>query len=241
MRSLPKRKEHKRSVYTPRLRDDAQLLQRVLKAAVKLPEHKGAKVKNYTFFLNGQGYAPNNLEQLPKPIRPSTLATPRSEEALAFFSRHSMLSNHHPSPFKFQGIQFQNMEQYLAYRRAVISDKKDMVDKALNADNPADAKAILNSLKKDHVEEWQEKRAEIALLGLRQKFKQNKKLKDFLCGTDGLRLAEASRNAAWGVEMTLTDPKVLDPAAWPNNGNILGKALEKIRKELLAPKKAPRK
>lgn len=208
---------------------------------MKIPEYKNAKVKNYKFILDGQGYAPNNLEQLPMPIRPSTLATPRSKEALAFFPCHSMLSNHHPSPFKFQGIQFQNMEQYLAYRRAIISDKKDMIDRALTADSPAEAKAILNSLKKDRVEEWQEKRSEIALQGLRQKFKQNQELKDFLCNTAGLRLAEASRDTAWGVGMTLTDPKVLDPEAWPKDGNILRNALEKICKELLTGKKPPRK
>lgn len=65
--------------------------------------------------------------------------------------------------------------------------------------------------------------------------------KDFLCNTAGLRLAEASRDTAWGVGMTLTDPKVLDPEAWPKDGNILRNALEKICKELLTGKKPPRK
>lgn len=227
-----------------RLRDDSQLLRRVARAASNLPKYRSAKVKDYKLCLNGEEYAPDELEKLPEPIRPSTLATPRSDSAVVFFSRHSVFSNHYQSHFRIKGIKFNNMEQYLAYRRAQISDKDYLVSKALDAEDPAEAKSILNTLKKDHADDWKKLAPEIAAEGLRAKFKQNQYLLESLLSTRGLLIGEASRDSTWGIGMPLTDPQVLDHTKWPKKGNLLGRSLMKIRDEIAAnssPRPSPSK
>lgn len=217
-----------------RLRDDSQLLYRVQKAAAKIPRYKSAKVKDYKLLLNGNEYAPNQLESLPEPIRPSFLASPQSDQAVAFFSRHSVFSNHYQSPFTVKGVKFGNMEQFLAYRKACFTEHDYLAAQALETQDPAEAKAILNKLKKNCPRQWYDKAPEIVAEGLREKFKQNQYLLELLISTRGLKLGEASRDTFWGVGMTLTDPQVLDHTKWPPNGNLLGRSLMKIREEIRA-------
>lgn len=218
-----------------RLRDDSLLLNRVAKAASKIPRFKSARVRDYSLVLHGKTYAPNELEQLPLPLRPSTLATPRSTSAIAFFSKHSELSNHYSSRFTLRGIEFHSMEHFLAYRRALLSGQQEVIEKALKVKDPAAAKSILNSLKKNKAEEWKEQAPSIAEEGLRAKFRQDQYLLEFLLETGDLPLGEASRDTFWGVGMTLTHPDVLDVGKWPPEGNLLGRTLAKIRDEMRAP------
>lgn len=65
------------------------------------------------------------------------------------------------------------MEQYLAFRKAQVAKQDHLIEKALHATNPVEAKSILNSLRKDEDQEWLQSRAAIALEGLRAKFTQN--------------------------------------------------------------------
>lgn len=191
--------------------------------------------------MHGKAYAPNELEQLPKPIRPSTLATPRSDEAVDFFSRHSVFSNHYQSSFKLKGIEFNNMEQYLAFRRAKLSGREELAKQALDSHDQAEAKSILNRLKNVHAEDWKEQRANIAAEGLREKFKQNQYLFECLLSTRGLQIGEASKDTVWGTGLTLNDPKVLQHSQWPKEGNLLGRTLMKIREEFRSTNNTPEK
>lgn len=218
-----------------RLRDDSQLLNRVVKAAQKNPKFRSAKLRDYKLVLHGNSYAPNELEKLPKPLRPSSLATPRSTSAIAFFSKHSELSNHYQSSFSLQGIQFHSMEHYLAYSKAKLTGHDVTIERALKVQNPVEAKAVLNSLKNNHNDEWKKQAPAIAEKGLRAKFRQNQYLLEFLLETEDLQLGEASRDTFWGVGMTLTHPDVLDSSKWPPEGNLLGRTIMKIRDELRSP------
>lgn len=217
-----------------RLRDDAQLLFRVQKAASGIPKYKSAKIRDYKLLLNGEEYAPNELERLPEPLRPSTLATPKSDKAIVFFSRHSVFSNHYYSRFSIRGVTFSNVEQYLAYRKALFMDQDRLASNALNSDNPADAKSILNKLKSRTPTEWYQQVPEILAEGLREKFRQNQYIFEILISSRGLEIGEASRDTMWGVGMPLTDPQVLDVSKWHPKGNLLGRTLMKVREEFRA-------
>lgn len=82
----------------------------------------------------------------------------------------------------------------MAFRQASLSDNQTLIDKALNAQDPVQAKHILKSLKNDHADEWNEQVSNVALEGLRAKFSQNNILKKKLCDTYPLTLGEASKN-----------------------------------------------
>lgn len=214
------------------LRADIQLLYRITRVASTIPEYRGTVVRNYALLFKGKEYTAQHLDKLPEPLRPTTIAVSKSDHAIAFFSKYSPLSNHHPSQFMVEDNTFQNMEQFLAYKRAIISDDNSAVQRALELTDPVEAKAILNSLKQDHIQEWENNRSNMAEQGLRAKFEQNKHLSDFLLSTQNLQIGEASPNKVWGVGMTLENKNILDTSKWPASGNLLGKLLMKIRNEL---------
>lgn len=216
-----------------KLREDLRTMYRIVKAASTIPKYQSAAVREYALFLDGQEYLPNQLESLPYQLRPSTLASRSSDKAIVFFSKHCFMSNHFPADFCVQGLKFHNVEQFLAYKRSTLSGQQQLIQKALHTVNPVEAKAILNILKEDHVQEWSESRAQWALEGLRAKFNQNAKLAEKLCKTKNLKLGEASRNQTWAIGMDLDNPHVLDVSKWLPKGNLLGRSLMEIRAELL--------
>lgn len=222
------------------------ILYRIIRAAGRMEDYKSATIRNYAVLLKGKEYGPKDLEKLPFPIRPSTISNPRSETAVAFFSKYSILSNHHPSPFTIQGEKFQNMEHYLASKRALLSGQESTIQWASQATDPKKAKAILHSLKDDHTNEWDQQVQEVTLIGLRAKFSQNSHLLSFLKDTGQLQIGEASPNPRWGTGLDLDSPDVLDTTKWDPQGNLLGKSLMKIRHELCSTlesteKKPPKK
>lgn len=215
------------------LREDLQILYRVQRAAIKSNQYQTAEVKNYKLYLDGEDFAAWELEELPIPFRPSTLATRESQDSLAFYSKHSPLSNHHPSPFEVRGRSYANMEQYLAYKKARLSGQKSFINRALLAHDPVEAKSILHALKTDHPEEWKKDISAIATEGLQAKFRQNSALEDYLCNTAPLTLGEASRNPQWGVGFTLDEEEIVDKSKWNKQGNLLGRLLMKVRNQII--------
>lgn len=216
------------------LRDELNILYRVTRAAANLNEYKSIAVRDFAVQLDGKEYNPHDLELLPFPVRPSTISNPRSEVAIAFFSKYSPLSNHHPSPFTINNQEFQNMEQYLAVNRAKLSEKETIIKRASTATDPKEAKGILRSLRQDHANEWSKSVERITTEGLRAKFSQNSHLLSFLKNTQHLQIGEASKDPRWGIGFELEDLDVLDISKWNSTGNLLGKCLMKVREEFLA-------
>lgn len=215
------------------LREDLLILYKVKNAALKCNQFQSVEVKNYRLYLDGSEYAAWELEGLPLALRPSTLATRLSDSTLVFYSKHSILSNHYTAPFEVRGRPFANMEQYLAYRRAKLSGKKPLIQKALQAQDPVEAKSILNTLRSDHYEEWIKDLKNSAMEGLQAKFRQHPALGEYLRNTAPLTLGEASTNQRWGVGMALQDEKVLDKSKWNKQGNLLGRLLMEIRDQMI--------
>lgn len=216
------------------LRDDANILYKVLKAAERIPEFQTASIKDYALHLFGKVYSARQLEHLPYALRPSTLAIRKTDSVLAFFSRSCPLSNHYPSEFTIGEKTFYNVEQFLSFKKANLAQNDHLVQKALATRDPVEAKAILNTLRHDNVEDWQRDRAGIALEAIRAKFTQSKHLRDYLCNTRNMQLGEASKNPCWGVGMTLEDAQITNTEKWSTEGNLLGKTLMAVREELIS-------
>lgn len=214
------------------LREGTNILYRITRAAAVTKKYKSITVRNYALQLDGKEYSPFNLESLPYALRPSTISNPRSKTALAFFSKYSILSNHHPSVFTLEGQKFHSMEQFLAYERAKLSEDEGTVQRAKEATDPIKAKAILNDLRNDHADVWTTRVEDTTIKGLRGKFTQNGHLLSFLRNTIPLQLGEASQNERWGTGFNLNSPEVLDTSKWNPTGNLLGRCLMKVRQEL---------
>lgn len=211
------------------LRDDVQALYMVAKAASSSDKYQMARVRNYTLEIDNQVFLPSELEMLPPDIRPSSLAAPRSDAAIAFFSRHAVFSNHHPSFFTIGDHQFQSMEQFLALRRAQLSGNASLIQRASEATDPVQAKYILSALRQDNTQLWDEQVEATVMEGLEAKFRQNPAMKSYLCHTGDLSIGEASTSPRWGVGMSLEDKDILDVSKWNKSGNLLGRSLMKLR------------
>lgn len=215
------------------LRNDNRVLQRIAKVARMNPELYGeVRVKDYKLNMNGQNYSTDDLHLLPKELSPQAVYSPRSDSALVFFTRNSPFSNHFPSNFSLEGLSFSCVEQYLAVQRAYLSQDKPLARRAMEQQDPAEHKVILNKLRNDHLEEWRRKVPELIRDALRAKFTQNTLLKDLLLSTHSLRLGEASKDTFWGVGLTLENQSVLDTDRWAPEGNLLGRTLMALREEL---------
>lgn len=228
--------EHRVTIHADlpkQLRDDVQALYKVVKAVNSSGKAHYARVHDYTLEFDDQVFLPSELEMLPFEFRPSSLAAPRSESVLAFFSKYTILSNHHPSVFYVNDCKFHSMEQFLAYRRAQISSQPSLVQKASHATDPVQAKYILSALREDNSQRWDETVESVVMEGLEAKFRQNNHMRNFLCSTHNLTLGEASTNPRWGVGMAIDDKDLLDVSKWNESGNLLGRCLMKLRSTLV--------
>lgn len=216
------------------LRNELNTLLKVQKRAKLLPEkYPDVKIKDFRIKIQGRFYRASELEHLPDDLKPSRSTTPQNEHAVVFFGRSSPLSNHHLCNIIIAGRSFTCVEHFLAWQRANIAKDHPSADDVLHMKDPSEHKRTLNALRDKNPDQWEETVENVLLVALRAKFQQNDSLKKFLCNTHPRRIGEASLNTKWGIGMSLTCDDVLDTTKWNVEGNRLGKALEKVRGELL--------
>lgn len=218
------------------LREDQRVLLRIAKCARAQPKVYGnPRVKDFELQLNGHSYAVGDVRKLPADLQPEVVYTPRSDNSVVFFTKHSPLSNHHRASFSVEGTTFSCVEQYLAYHKATMLEYPDLATSAMETDDPADHKVILNMLKNEQVEIWHQKAEQTAYTAVREKFKQNKRLADFLVATYPRVIGEASRDTFWGTGLPLESKDTLNSSKWAEGGNLLGRILIAVRQELIGP------
>lgn len=220
----------------PKLRIQLSALIKVSQVARRYPDSfQNVFIKDFKIFVNGISYYAHQLELLPTKLRPSEFSTPGNVDAVAFYTRSSPFSNHYQSRFVWDGREFSSVEQYLAFRRASLANRRDLAKLAMDSNDPADAKKIMNELRSASSEpKWIENRHDILYCGLLAKFSQRQDLMRYLLDSENRQLGEASRDLDWGIGLTLMDQHVLSPPHWKGK-NLLGKTLMEVRQELSFP------
>lgn len=215
----------------PPLRPIMAALNRVTTIAKKYPEkYRNVYVRDYNLYIDGKAYDVNQLELLPKDLRPSHTSTPGNVKVVVFFGRESRFSNHFESKFVIGSKTYYTIEQYLALHRARFANRPDLEEKAMASRDPAEAKRVLNQLRGAACQvEWENERKDILFAGLLAKFVQNDDLREYLLSSDDRILGEASKNSAWGIGLTLSDKSRLNPNLW-TGGNLQGKTLMEVRR-----------
>lgn len=204
---------------------------RIVNEAQRSSRYRSAKFQGGKIWLDGNSYEMDELDLLPTELQPAYISSPSTPTTIVFFSHHSFLSNHHLSLFNFEGILYSSMEQFLARERASFASNAREMKRALLSDDPLDQKRALNKLKSDgRDEEWRQFISTRILPALEAKFIQNETAREFLLGTRGKQIGEASLVTNWGIGMTLSDHRVFNTSLWGKN--ILGKALMSVRKVL---------
>ena len=147
---------------------------------------------------------------------------------------YGFLSNWFLSDFRLDNINFTSMEQFMMYRKALCFHDQAIAKQILSIDDVARIKELGRLVGGYDDRIWSGIRQIIVYEGLLAKFSQNTDLRKNLLDTGDALLAEcAVRDRIWGIGLSMTDPKRLEPAQWKGQ-NLLGYALmmarERIRK-----------
>ena len=148
------------------------------------------------------------------------------------------LSQWFPGDFAVEGEMYSCAEQYMMAEKARVFGDNATLGKILAAETPHEIKKLGREVAGFDGSIWDGMKFGIVVRGNMAKFSQNEKLRDFLVGTADATLVEASpKDRVWGVGLEETDRRILYPDLWQGE-NLLGKALMKVREEILGTNEA---
>ncbi|XP_038048620.1 N-glycosidase Npun_R5314-like [Patiria miniata] len=155
------------------------------------------------------------------------------EKYTFFYTTKSPFSQHHPSNFTVDGVNYVHAEQYMMHQKAVLFGDGPTADQILLETDPKAIKKLGRQVKDFDEQIWKENRSKIVKKGSYAKFSQNPDLKEQLLSTEGSILVEASpRDTIWGIGMGANNPKAKTKKTW-RGSNLLGYILTEVRDQLI--------
>ena len=149
---------------------------------------------------------------------------------------HTCLSQWYPSPFQYGSSPevYLTAEHFMMAEKARLFHDGKACDAILQAESPKEVKQIGRTVKNFDESQWRKSRMSVVIKGSFAKFSypKNNALKDFLIGTHGKILVEASPvDKTWGIGLAQGHPDVRFPSKWQGK-NLLGFALMFVREVL---------
>lgn len=141
----------------------------------------------------------------------------------------SCFSQWYPSVFEFEGITYQNCEQWMMAHKAKAFNDHDILTKILNTSDPSAVKKLGRVVRNFDPQVWDTIKFEVVIKGNFHKFSQNESFKNFLLATENKILVEASPyDKIWGIGLREEDTAAMNPNTWAGE-NLLGFALMQVR------------
>ncbi|MFI6386088.1 NADAR family protein [Nonomuraea sp. NPDC050547] len=139
------------------------------------------------------------------------------------------LSQWWPASFTEDGQVFATAEHYMMAHKAWLFGDHAAARAILAAAHPGEAKTLGRAIRGFDDAVWAEHRFGIVVRGNVAKFGQHAGLREFLLGTRGRVLVEASpRDRVWGIGLAAADERSAKPSTW-DGLNLLGFALMAVR------------
>ena len=190
------------------------------------------KTGKYAIHLNKAKYDESNLEDLPVPLRPSSLKQVQIDQnTIAYQSEHAPFSNFYPSQITIGQHKFFCAEQAIQFLRARTLNKPLAATRIYLSRDVRFIKQVGGELGTS--KEWDACKFDYMYICLKKKFKQNPELKELLLSTGDLKLVEATPDRLWGCGATLSS-NVLRRHTWAGqnkHGQILMTIREEFRRE----------
>lgn len=200
---------------------------------VKLPSSQQkpfVKLIADRLYINNETYTVKTLHRLPQNLKPTTLFTPTKDNMVAFFTQNSPLSNHFPSNFEFEGINYNCMEQYLMAEKARMAKNIETLSKIMAEINPVKQKQLGKTITGLDKETWENEAPKKIFFALLAKFNQCLVCQKTLLETGDKEIFEANPfDSFWGVGLAL-DSEHLWNKNMHTGRNVLGRSLEEVRK-----------
>jgi ribA/ribD-fused uncharacterized protein len=142
------------------------------------------------------------------------------------------LSQWWPVTFTEDGHTYASAEHYMMAHKAWLFGDGESADRILAAGHPGEAKKLGRTVRGFDEPTWDAHRFGIVVRGNVAKFGAHDDLTEFLLGTSGRVLVEASPlDRVWGIGLAASDERAASPAAW-QGANLLGFALMAARDTL---------
>jgi hypothetical protein len=140
-----------------------------------------------------------------------------------------IFSQWYDASFVVDNIEYKTAEHWMMAHKANLFGDNEIFQKIIGADKPGEVKELGRHIRQFDEVKWNEKKFEIVKAGNIHKFKQNKRLKDFLIATGDRVLVEASpTDTIWGIGLSAGSKMIENPHSWRGE-NLLGFALMETR------------
>jgi len=164
-----------------------------------------------------------------------------TNDKIMFYSHggtYGYLSNFYQSNFIDDNVEYNCSEQYFMKKKQELFDPTNisLANNILTNNIPAEIKKFGRQVKNYNENIWNTMRYDIMKNGLRLKFTQNLDIKQKLINTNSKKLFEASPyDRIWGTGYNAVDTLhfIEKNEGYKLGTNLLGKALEEIRNELI--------
>lgn len=146
------------------------------------------------------------------------------------FFYNGYFSNWHYCDFIIDNIKYNCAEQYMMYQKAMYFKDIETANKIIKCQSPKKQKAFGRQVKNFNQLAWDKVKYNLVKNGIRQKFMQNKYLKDYLLLYKNRILVEASPyDRIWGIGFN-EDNAIANIKNWGEN--LLGKILTELCNEI---------
>lgn len=151
---------------------------------------------------------------------------------LAYFNHTDFPSHMYPAGFWYRGIFFEQVEKFIMFSKAKTFNDEESAQEILLTDNPYLCKSIGKKTRGFRQDVWDQWSSKIALVGNREKYRQNPPLATLLVQSHPFVLAEASWNRKWGAGFAKGDARIGDTSLWTGQ-NLGGNTVMQVRTELM--------
>ena len=213
----------------PKAYQKARLTLKPVMAAAWANEKKAVFVKD-KLKVDGHLYSVKDMKTLPVHLNPELGCVKESPETIAFFGKHTPLSNFYISPFKMDSIQYNCVEQYLQRCKAELMGNEEVAVQVMRESNPAKQKGMCAKPSGD-IRKWHSKAEAVTYRAVHAKVQQNDDVAAYLRSTGIKQLVEASTDKNFGIGVNLSTRTVLQKETWTGH-NWLGNVLMRVRNEL---------
>lgn len=183
--------------------------------------------------VNGKYYTTETISKLPAEISTEKIFTPKKNNMVAFFGKHSPLSNYHKCDMTVANNRYNCQEQHYTQQKALAFNDFTTADKIMKETDPAAMKQLGKRIKNFDHKIWDVKKVEVMCIGLAGKFK-DPTLRTFLLNTGNSTLMEASPyDKFWGVGLSMFNPRIWMKNNWHGNAaNTMGRLLDQTRRDI---------
>lgn len=152
------------------------------------------------------------------------------------FDTASQLSNHHLTPFFFNGLHFKTMIHFLEYHKAKMFGEFEIISLVLSAKSSAECTMYMRELNYDELVKWYNEIGDIFYEGLKCKFSQNPYLSSMLVRSNDVDLVYCDgQDGHFGIGITRHEATRIKSNKWPGK-NRLGKDLVRLRHQIESQK-----